>query len=560
MSQRFLTTLVGLLIFFCLIQPVSAQLSISTNRSQFSPQDNIILEVETTNPNKNDLDISPLHSQFLIINQKKIMINSYAEGKRSSIVRWEILLRARRSGYVDIPSLSYNKEASNKLSIFIKSSNRTRFLPISDMPIILDAQLDSDDNYEGALFLYTLNIYSDRPLNPDYQISKPKLANGEVRLLEQSETKKIEIRGKEYNVIEQHYAIFPREMGRYIIEGPIFNGSQHESNNIQVRANNLEINVRTRRDFENKEYWLPAKNVSMEEQWQKTETLKVGDIIYREVTIKVQGIFAKNLPTLITSNPEIIDIKETKVTLTNQISKQGVQGIRTERQKIQLLERGEITVPRIRIYWWDTNTDSQRSSSIDKKILQVMPGANGESSIEREMAQNKSPTLKPQDIITVSTQTPWLIWSLALFALIATLGWIFNLRKMKNIREQQQEGFEIVTKQPLSPDPEQNNSSTQILSNTSKSFNAKAELNTFQILGRACIKNDLISTQSRLLEWANQFWYEQKFNEIQEIASAANDPLLSELLTEMQDLLDSYNTSQWQGKATFNRLTVIRAK
>ena len=312
MSKATFETLVGFLILFIFSFEASAQLTVNTNRNQYAPSDNIALSVESDNPIDTALDTSPLLAQFIILDQKKMTINSYAEGKRTAKVRWNILLRARKSGSVQIPNLSYNQESSESFNIFIKSSSPTRFLPVSDMPIILDAQLDKDDSYEGALFLYTLNIYSDRPLAEGFQITSPKLQKGDIQLLEQGPVELITIRNKEYNVIEQRYAVFPAEMGRYIIEGPIFTGAQQDGISTLVRANNLEINVRARQDFNNATYWLAAKSVTINEQWTKAQNLKVGDVIYREVSLSAKGSRAADLPANISQNPEIFGRFECK--------------------------------------------------------------------------------------------------------------------------------------------------------------------------------------------------------------------------------------------------------
>ena len=560
MPKPFIQTLVGLSILLMLPLTSHGALTTSANRAQYSPRDNIILKIETDNPSQSPLDTSPLQSQFIILDQKKMMINSYAEGKRSSMVRWELQLRARKSGYLDIPSLTHIQESSEAFSIYIRSNSPTRFLPVTDMPIILDAQLQLDDNYEQALYLYTLNIYSDQPLAAGYQISAPKIPKAQVQLLDQSAVQIIEIRGREYNVIEQRYAIFPKEMGRYIIEGPIFNGSQQDGNQIQVSANNLEINVRARQDFDSANYWLPASNVSIKESWQKNSIVRVGDIIKRQITLTVDGIAAANLPPLITKVPEIINIQNDKLALTDKTNKNGVQGIRVEQQQIQLLERGEITFPEIRIYWWDTNSDSQKSATIKKQILQVLAGVNGESSIEREIAQNSVTPTETPAVQLATDNISWLLWLLGVLALLSSMGWLFNLRKIKQLNERELEGFETITRtsdSDLDPGPAERHREAVIITSRSSelsSFNAKAELNTFQLLGRACLKNDLFSADRRLMEWANQFWYEQQLETIQDIADIANDPALEPLLIQMQQQLNNSGDQQWRGKKLFHLL------
>jgi hypothetical protein len=570
MSKATFETLVGFLILLIFSFEASAQLTVNANRNQYAPRDNIALSVESDNPIESVLDTSPLLNEFIILDQKKMTINSYAEGKRSAKVRWNILLRARKSGSVQIPNLSYNQESSEPFTIFIKSSSPTRFLPVSDLPIILDAQLDKDDSYEGALFLYTLNLYSDRPLAEGFQIAPPKLQKGDIQLLEQSPVELITIRNKEYNVIEQRYAVFPSEMGRFIIEGPIFTGSQQDGINTLVRANNLEINVRSRQDFDNATYWLAANSVTINEEWTKAQTMKVGDVIYREISLTAKGIRAADLPNIITQNPEIINIQDSKVSLTDTINKDGIQGTRIERQQIQLLERGELTFPKIDIFWWSTSSDSQQQAVLPKQIMQVMPGVNGESSIEREVAQNAASINKNNDINVIQTNNNWILWALLTLCSISAIGWLYNFIKMKRLRVNREDSFakdptinDSAIAETFSSNDSQadlhDNSEFDIAPDEGEQFNAKAELGSFQLLGRACLDNDLSTANRRLIEWGDYYWFEQPVDSIQDIALCANNPSLNVLLAEMQELLDNRQLNEWEGKSLFSLLTNIRS-
>jgi len=515
------------------------------------------LKVESTNPSEAELDISPLQSAFILLDQKKMMINSYAEGKRTSEVRWELQLRARKSGYVEVPVLTHNAERSDGFSIFVKSSSRARFLPVSDMPIILDAQLNREDNYEKALFIYTLNLYSDQPLAANYSLSPPKIEKAKVILLDSSEIQEIEIRGKQYQLQEQRYAIFPTEMGRYVIEGPVFNGSQQGSNQIEARANNLEINVHAGQDFDNAKYWLPAQKVTVSESWQKNQQLLVGDFIEREITFQVQGMSAANIPDIEIPTPRIVKIISSDTTLSDKIDNKGVQGTKVIKQKIQLLERGELTFERVAVYWWDTQQDSQKITAIAKQILNVLPGLNGESSIEREIAQNQNNTQKRGDITVIATDGSWLIWALITLTLLTSIGWLFNLRKLKRIKDSQAEAFNknLAKQKKQSSQPGE---TARAEAKSTISFNAKAELNTFQLLGRVCLKDDLLSVNRRLLEWANQYWYQQEFKELSDIAMIADNQKLTQVLSDMQVLLDNHDVAKWQGEELYNLLSTIR--
>jgi len=572
MSKYFLKYFLSALIFLPISNTIQAQLSTQINRTQFAPRDTIILTIETTSPTQSLLDTSPLNANFLLLDQKEMTINSYAEGKRTSIVRWQLQLRARVSGHLEIPSLSYNDDSSQSLSIFIKSNNQTRFLPVSDLPVILDAQIDKDDGYENALITYTLNLYSDRPLQEGYNISPPKLLKGDVTLLEESEISEVEIRGKQYQLLELRYGIFPQEMGRYIIEGPVFQGAQIEGSQLEARANNLEINVRTRQDFENAKYWLPASQVQISEKWSSNGPYKVGDIIEREVILTAKGTLAEQLPSLIVENPEIVNILDSKTSLSQILNKKGIEGTRIERQSIQLLERGEVTFPSIDIYWWDTDRDSQQLSSIDKKILSVQPGENGESSIEREKAQNQNTPTTP-NITVIKTENSWIIWLLVSLLALSGGAWLYRTRKARRLKETQQEAFntesneqddtlnedaDVIDNEVDTYEEEESEQRIEPTLNTGE-FNAKAELSSFQALGRSCLKNDIIGAHGHLLEWASSFWYEQSFKDIADVAKAANNPAINVLLAEMNGCLDEFEANNWQGKELFSLLTQLRS-
>lgn len=567
MPKYFLKMIIAVLILLPISSTIYAQLSASINRTQFAPRDTIVLTIETTNPTQSLLDTSPLNANFLLLDKKEMTINSYAEGKRTSIVRWELQLRARVSGHLDIPSLSYNDESSQSVSIFIKSNNQTRFLPVTDLPIILDAQIDKDDNYEHALITYTLNLYSDRPLQEGYIISPPKLEKGEVVLLEESELTEVEIRGKQYQLLELRYGIFPQEMGRYIIEGPVFKGAQLQGAQLEVRANNLEINVRTRQDFDNAKYWLPASQLTLTDTWNTNGPFKVGDIIEREVTLTAKGLLAEQLPPLITENPEIINILDSQVSLSQTLNKSGIEGTRIERQSIQLLERGELTLQNIDIYWWDTVNDNQQVSRIDKKIFNVQAGENGESSIEREKAQNQNNQAAP-NITVIKTENSWIIWLLASLLVISGGAWLFHMRRARRLKETHQEAFdsddsdiENLDKEDEYDDERDREQQDKASIDTSSTgeFNAKAELSSFQTLGRSCLQNDIISAHNHLIAWANCFWYEQHFTDIDDIAKAANSPAINVLLAEMKEQLGEFEANNWQGKELFNLLTQLRS-
>lgn len=554
-------TIAVFLLLSTLSGPLFAKLTVSANRSQYAPSDNISLKVETSNPAEKALDLSPLQASFILLDQKKMLINSYSEGKRTSTARWELQLRARKSGYLEVPSLVHNNESSDAFSLFIKSANRTRFLPVSDLPVILDAQLNTDDSYEKALFIYTLNLYSDRPLAANYSLSPPKINKANLVFLDSSEIQKIDIRGKEYHVQERRYAIFPTEMGRYVIEGPVFNGAQQGANHIQARANNLEINVRAREDFDNAKYWLPATRVTLTEKWQKKDKSMVGDIIERIITLQVQGMAAADIPDLPITTPEIVKLMSSDSVLSDKIDRNGILGTKIIKQKMQLLERGELTFDRLAVHWWDTQQDRPKTTNLSRHIMNVMSGPNGESSIEREVAQNKGINQKDGDITIIETDSSLLLWALVVLSIITSGGWLFNLRKIKRIKDSQAEAFHnnlAKQQQPTDPAITDTQPVAELRELSNKSFNAKAELNTFQILGRSCLKDDLISTHRRLLEWANQYWYEQKLQSIAEIATIAENEKLTQTLTQMQYLLDTHDASNWQGESLFLLLKEIR--
>jgi hypothetical protein len=73
-----------------------------------------------------------------------------------------------------------------------------------------------------------------------------------------------------------------------------------------------------------------------------------------------------------------------------------------------------------------------------------------------------------------------------------------------------------------------------------------------------CLKDDLLSVNRRLLEWANQYWYQQDFKELSDIAMIADNQKLTQVLSDMQVLLDNHDVAQWQGEELYNLFSAIR--
>ncbi|MCF6254623.1 MAG: BatD family protein, partial [Thiomicrorhabdus sp.] len=206
--------------------------------------------------------------------------------------------------------------------------------------------------------------------------------------------------------------------------------------------------------------WLPAKKITLSETWQtQPNTVRVGDSLTRTLRLEAQGLRASQLPALSTENQAGFKVYNDQPVTEETLAENGIYSQLQQTQTLILTQAGQITLPEQRINWFNTQTETMETATINARTLTVLPALNtvgsNSTTVITSPENNKqmAPSHYSESLMTENvpreTSFIWpLITSLLGFAWFITL--ILWRRQTKQLKAQLQQ---LATNTPLKTQP-----------------------------------------------------------------------------------------------------------
>ncbi|TCK09594.1 BatD family protein [Marinobacterium mangrovicola] len=513
-----------------------AEAEATLDRTDITALDNLTLTLEVDDQVDNRPDFSPLHRDFRILGSKRTLIASHSSSGREVSTRWQITLRPRSTGTLEIPRLLLANQQTQPIAIRVAEVSPA----MAGQPgasTFFDSSLDSRDVYLNGQLLYTARIYHRDPLPQNARLIAPSAGNSEVHELGERQHYSGEFRGSSYQITEQQYAIFPSETGPLIIDGPRLQLPRTaERDLMELQGETLEVEVLEPAHRSTQGTWLPAQNLSLEESWSPPQNLRPGGRFTRELTLTVTGMPAGSLPQLVSTDSDDSYIEIQNVSLTESASQFGLVSTRKETVSIEPLGSGDFSLPPIDLHWWDVGLDRARHAALPARRFHVEAPPLVDSAAAGLGSLNANPLSGPRLYL--------LIGLLTLLSIISSLGWLYTWSKLKkhqadNSAEEKEEEIRRQRKLLLAND--------------------RAERNTFQALAIACQQNNASLAKARLTEWAQNFWPERHIDSLEDIGDAARNQTLDYLILDLEQQLHD-DASFWQGDLLMQAIDALRRR
>lgn len=329
-------------------------------------------------------EFDSLDKDFTIVSQNRQSRIAIVNGSRESLTQWILTLSPRREGKLLIPSFSFEGEVSDAFEIEVRKPTA---MVNPGAPVFTEAILDQSTVYVQQQALLTLRFYTTLPLS-HLEMSELAMPDAQVIKVAESQYQK-QVAGKEYMVVETRLAIFPDNSGELTIPAMRYSGvvSNRRSafgsawfnqggQRLSFSSDEKVLTVKPRPANATMHDWLPSSAVRLYDRWSKdTTTLTVGEPITRTVTLNAQGLTGAQLPPLPISQLEDVRIYGDQPQLEDNTSAHGIIGNRIESMAIVPTQTGKLTLPEIRVQWWDIAADQPRETVLPGKTFDVMPGA-----------------------------------------------------------------------------------------------------------------------------------------------------------------------------------------
>ena len=515
--------LCALLLCLTALQAAATGFSATVDRARLNEGESLDLILESDDVTVFGMpDLTPLKQQFEVISTRQENRLSTLDGKARASTRWIVTLLPRQSGFVIVPPLQLGDAQSQPITLEVIKGEASGKLA----PIFIDASLDHESVYVQAQAVLTLRIYHSVSLYDDSSLTPLNIPDARVEQLGDPRTYETDVNGVRHGVIELRYAIFPQQSGELTIPSQVFSATPALPSSAQdynpfgprpgrltrVSSPQIPLQVKAKpTSWPADAPWLPARSVTLSEAWspEPGATLNIGDALTRNIMLRAEGLSSAQLPPLPIQEMTGLRRYPDQPQLRNQTNDKGLAGSREESEALVATQSGDITLPQLQLYWWNTETDSLQTASLPARELQIARSPH----LEVETPADSSSDLPQSETL--------LLWPWQLACLLLSLSTLLGFGLWWHARRQPA----ILPTAQTGPSPR----------------------TLLDDIRRACQANDSQASRQAIDAWARQ--------QPETLADMAErfQPL-SEALDGLNGTLYSESGHQWQGESLWKAI------
>lgn len=472
-------------------------------------------------------DLTELKRDFRVINQQRSNQFRSMNGKTVSFTEWTLVLSPLRTGNLTIPAVEFNGERSQAIEVTVTELPQSVKEQIAK-EFFFDIEVDSTSTYVQAQVLYTEKLYYSVN-HEDATLSELKVTDAHVVPLGDVRQYSTSINGQRMGVYERRYAIFAEESGEMVIPGQKFTASVVNSYNrwsrgrpVSIIAEPIRIQVKATPNNYPQAPWLPSPEIKVSDRWSKAfSEWQVGEPITRNITIDATGLSGSQLPNIALPVVEGLKYYPDQSEHQDKADTLGIQGSLQQSLAIVPTQSGRITLPEVRIPWWNIKSNKLEYAILPEQVVNVAPAAQSASFESSQQPAVPSTAAATTSAAIKQSSGYWILATLIL--LITNLITAFLLWSKSGIDKQDAE---------------------IVLPKNSK--------HAYKALKKACQKNDAKAMRHHLSEWAN---VEFQSIRLEQLGETLQEPSLSLAISELDSyLFNNSDNSAFNGQALWNSL------
>ncbi len=364
-------------------QAWSKYLTVDVDRTQAETGDILTLKVKASFQALHEQpDFNILKDQFDILGTQRSNLIEIVNGQHVFTTQWIAKIISKKPGKKLIPSFEVKGIKSQPKNIFIAKSvfDDKNKVKKPTGPSFIKVSVNKTEAKVQEEIIYTLRFFYIGSLISG-NLRPPLFDSSLVKELNNQVSYRKKIHGQTYDVFEWTYAFYPQKSGEMVISGQEFSGRIQLSGQlfrIQDASESITIMVHPRpADFPTHQTWLPAEYLSLEDNWQinaqKQHKIHVGDSLTRTLTLTAHGQLASQLPKLTFNNQTGIQIYPDATQTHQKITTSGVISQKIYKMALIPTEAGDVTLPEIKINWWNTQINQIEVLILPEKTLNILP-------------------------------------------------------------------------------------------------------------------------------------------------------------------------------------------
>ena len=251
-----------------------------------------------------EIDLTPLNRDWEILSRSSATNARFINGQNQVTRTLEMELAPLRQGTLTIPSLTAGGRSTTPLAIRV---NPEPVVAPGDELVLFDASVDERSVYVQSEVILTVTL--QQAINLDGgEISNFDIPDAVVEDLERRSFQR-RVGNRTWLVTELRYAVYPQKSGALRIPAIGFTAREVQpgrsllgarlGRRLRMASTPLEIDVKSVPTSFPGEVWLPARALTLEENWSiDPASLNVGDSTTRTLTLTARGLQGSQLPPL----------------------------------------------------------------------------------------------------------------------------------------------------------------------------------------------------------------------------------------------------------------------
>lgn len=386
----------------------------SLDNDQVAPGDSVQLTLVHDGQTNDEPDLSPLGRDFDVLGRQSSTSVQVINGSASARTELTLTISPKRSGTLTVPSITWGGDRTSPLTLNVTSSaagqsgsQGNSASTARSANVFIETEVDPKQPVVQSAVRVTVKLYIAQTL---YRANLDLPASGDVIVQkvgddEQSETVR---NGRTYKVVTRHYLVFPQHSGTIQLQGPVLSAQVADRRRssffdddpfasvfgqspfagmtstrpMRLHGDDITLNVQPRPPGFASGYWLPAKQVTLEGEWNPTNgQTHVGDPITLTLHLRAEGQTAAQLPDLSTllALPDGVKAYPDQAKLDNAVRGDAVVGTRSQSIALIADTPGRFSIPDLKVRWWDTRTGQPRETTLPGKTLVIEPAAGSPS-------------------------------------------------------------------------------------------------------------------------------------------------------------------------------------
>lgn len=554
-------TLLLMALLFSISVPASTQISAAVDKNPALLNESITLDVILdARVDAAAIDFSGLKSDFTVMMPSVSQSTRIINGKTSQSTQWKVVLLAKKAGNFTIPRFSYQGLTTEPIALTILGAETAASAATNTTTkdLFLQSSIEQDQLYVQQLSYYKVQIFFNTELQRG-ALSEPSLEGAIIQQVGQDVEGSELVNGIRYRTISRRYAITPQQSGNFTISPPTFSGEMLDRDSQQYgyysrtkkvvqQAQAIEIAVKPIPDSFPAD-WLIAGLVTLSEEWTPDVTqLTIGEPITRTITLSAVDVAENQLPELNLNFPRTLRLYQEQPQAKSAERNGHIIAQKIFTTAVIATSPGEVTLPEVKLPWWNSKTNQMMTAVLPAKTFQVNPAANASDNSMTTSIKGLAPATNdskdvnkaPSASITLNQPINNWAWTYSTSALLAL--WITSLLIFYLLWQWRNPELKAET------------------STATAKFNSHA-------LKMACKNNDPEATKQALLRWGHRH-FNQQFISLNQLTPYLNSAALSAQIEQLNaalyansskatsednDVSSANKNEHWQGQTLWQQ-------